>query len=181
MRIRVLWCLIRIAELNASRVVRAAGPLMMFADTIPTKGAPSRSRRDGAAKLYAFVLPTRREPRRVGAASCRRKAPLLAKNARNGAPGKVRCHRGLWIFSGAQLRNGSLIEGEAMRKTASFLFVVLNGTWALMAYMLHVVGVRPAVIATVAAIGLLLGNLALYSGVHLAKKLLRKKTGGPGF
>ena len=62
-----------------------------------------------------------------------------------------------------------------MRKTASFLFVVLNGTWALMTYMLHVVGVRPAVIATVAAIGLLLGNLALYSGVHLPKELLGQK------
>ena len=61
-----------------------------------------------------------------------------------------------------------------MTKATTFLFVVLNGTWALMAYMLHLGGVRPAVIAAVVAIGVPLGNLALYAGVRLAKKLLRK-------
>jgi uncharacterized membrane protein YfcA len=61
-----------------------------------------------------------------------------------------------------------------MKKATTFLFVVLNGTWALMAYMLHVSGVRPPVIATVVAIGILLGNLAVYAGLWLAKKLLRK-------
>jgi hypothetical protein len=68
----------------------------------------------------------------------------------------------------------SLVEGEVTTKATTFLFVVLNGTWALMAYMLHVRGVRTAVIATVVAIGVPLGNLALYAGVRLAKKLLRK-------
>jgi membrane protein DedA with SNARE-associated domain len=43
-----------------------------------------------------------------------------------------------------------------------------------MAYLLHISGVNPAVIATVVAIGLLLGNLAGYAGLRLAKKLLRK-------
>jgi hypothetical protein len=61
-----------------------------------------------------------------------------------------------------------------MKKATTFLFVVLNGTWALTAYMLHVGGIRPTVIATVVAIGVPLGNLALYGGVRLAKKLLRK-------
>jgi uncharacterized membrane protein YfcA len=63
-----------------------------------------------------------------------------------------------------------------VKKATTFLFVVLNGTWALMAYLLHVKGVNPALIATVVAIGVLLGNLAGYTGVRLAKKLLR--TGG---
>jgi hypothetical protein len=67
------------------------------------------------------------------------------------------------------------VEGEVMRKAnIIFLFVVLNGTWALMAYMLHVGRVRPAVIATVVAIGVLIGNLAGYAGLRLAKKLIRK-------
>ena len=61
-----------------------------------------------------------------------------------------------------------------MKKATIFLFVLLNGTWALMAYLLHRNGVHPALIAAVVAIGLLLGNLALYAGVKLAEKLLRK-------
>jgi hypothetical protein len=47
----------------------------------------------------------------------------------------------------------------------TFLFLVLNGTWALMTYLLHIARVRPAVIATMVAIGVLLGNLALYAGL----------------
>jgi membrane protein DedA with SNARE-associated domain len=61
-----------------------------------------------------------------------------------------------------------------MKKATTFLFVVLNGTWALMAYMLHRGGVHPMLIVTVVAIGVLLGNLAAYAGLRLAKKLLRK-------
>jgi uncharacterized membrane protein YfcA len=61
-----------------------------------------------------------------------------------------------------------------MNKATTFLFVVLNGTWALMAYTLYRSGVRPTLIVTVVAIGVLLGNVALYAGVWLAKKLLRK-------
>jgi membrane protein DedA with SNARE-associated domain len=61
-----------------------------------------------------------------------------------------------------------------MKKATTFLFVVPNGTWALMACMLYISGVRPTLVVTVVAIGVLLGNLALYAGVWLAKKLLRK-------
>jgi uncharacterized membrane protein YfcA len=61
-----------------------------------------------------------------------------------------------------------------VKKATTFLFVVLNGTWALAAYLLHRSGVHPAVIATVVAIGLLLGNLAGYAGLRLAQKLLRR-------
>jgi hypothetical protein len=56
----------------------------------------------------------------------------------------------------------------------TFLFIVLNGTWAMAAYLLHITGVRAAVIATVVAIGVLLGNLAVYAGLKLAERLLRK-------
>jgi len=62
-----------------------------------------------------------------------------------------------------------------VKKTAAiYLFLVLNGTWALMTYLLHMVRVRPAVIAAVVVIGVPLGNLAIYAGVKLAEKLLRK-------
>lgn len=62
-----------------------------------------------------------------------------------------------------------------MKKVAiTFLFLVLNGTWVLAAYLLYVIGVRPAVIATVVAIGVLLANLAVYAGLALAERLLRK-------
>jgi hypothetical protein len=56
----------------------------------------------------------------------------------------------------------------------TFVFLVLNGTWVLAAYLLHIAGVRPAVIVTVVAIGVLLGNLAAYTGLKLAERLLRK-------
>jgi hypothetical protein len=61
-----------------------------------------------------------------------------------------------------------------VKKAATFLFLVLNGTWVLAAYLLHITGVRPAVIVTVVAIGVLLGNLAVYAGLKLAERLLRK-------
>jgi hypothetical protein len=60
------------------------------------------------------------------------------------------------------------------KAAAIYLFLVLNGTWALMTYSLHIARVRLAVIATVVAIGVPLGNLALYAGLKLAEKLLRK-------
>jgi len=60
------------------------------------------------------------------------------------------------------------------RKATTFLFLVFNATWALMAYLLHISRVHPAVIATVVAIGVLLGNLAGYAGLRLVKKLLRQ-------
>lgn len=63
-----------------------------------------------------------------------------------------------------------------MKKTAAiYLFIVLNGTWALVAYILHEVGVRLAVIATLVAIGIALGNLTVYAGVKLAGRSLRRK------
>jgi len=57
-----------------------------------------------------------------------------------------------------------------VKKVTTFLFVLLNGTWALMAYLLHVSGVHPALLATVVATGLLLGNLAGYAGLRLAER-----------
>jgi hypothetical protein len=74
--------------------------------------------------------------------------------------------------SAAPIKNA--VEGEVMKKATTFLFVVLNGTWALMAYMFYRSGVRPTLIVTVLAIGALLGNVALYVGVRFAQKLLRK-------
>jgi hypothetical protein len=62
-----------------------------------------------------------------------------------------------------------------VKKSAiTFLFIVLNGTWAMMTYLLHATGVRTAIIATVVAIGVPLGNLTLYAGVKFGEKLLRK-------
>jgi small basic protein len=62
-----------------------------------------------------------------------------------------------------------------VKKVTTFLFVVLNGTWALMAYLLHKKGVHSALIATVVAIGVLFGNLAVYASLRLAEKLLSKR------
>jgi uncharacterized membrane protein YfcA len=62
-----------------------------------------------------------------------------------------------------------------LKKATTFLFVVINGTWALMAYLLHRSEVPPALIATVVAIGLLFGNLAAYAGLRFTRKLLPKK------
>jgi hypothetical protein len=64
--------------------------------------------------------------------------------------------------------------GFVKKAAITFLFIVLNGTWVMAAYLLHVTGVRAAVIATVVAFGILLGNLAMYGGVKLAERLLRK-------
>lgn len=64
----------------------------------------------------------------------------------------------------------------AMKKAAIiFLFVVINGTWALIAYLLYTFGVRPiALIVVVIVAGVLLGNLSTYAGLALAEKLIRK-------
>lgn len=65
-----------------------------------------------------------------------------------------------------------------MKKAAiTCLFLVLNGTWVLMAYLLHIQGVHPPLIAAVVAIGMLLGNLLAYAGVKFAERLLRKDGG----
>ena len=56
----------------------------------------------------------------------------------------------------------------------TILFIVLNGSWVMVAYLLHVTGVRASVIAITVAIGVLLGNLAVYAGLSLAERLLRK-------
>jgi hypothetical protein len=60
------------------------------------------------------------------------------------------------------------------RANIIFLFLVLNGTWALMAYLLYLKGIPHTVIAAVVAIGVLIGNVAGYVGLRLAKNLLRK-------
>jgi hypothetical protein len=57
----------------------------------------------------------------------------------------------------------------------TFLFLMLNGTWALMAYLLYLKGIPHTVIATAVAIGVLIGNVSGYIGLRLAQKLLRKR------
>ena len=64
------------------------------------------------------------------------------------------------------------------RVATVFMFVVVNGTWVLIAYLLHTTGVRPRPIAIVVTVGVLMGNLATYAGVNLARKILRKTTPG---
>ncbi len=59
-------------------------------------------------------------------------------------------------------------------KAIIFLFLVVNGAWVLMAFLLYQAGVRPTVVAPVVTIGVLLGNLTTYGGVKLAGKMLRK-------
>jgi xanthosine utilization system XapX-like protein len=56
-----------------------------------------------------------------------------------------------------------------------FLFLVLNGTWVGIAYLLHISGLSPKVIAIVVAVGVVLGNLAAYTGIKIAEKLVHKK------
>jgi len=65
----------------------------------------------------------------------------------------------------------------AMKKAAIFFYVIVNGTWALIAYLLHKVGVPLRAIAFVLGIGVILGNLAAYAGVKLAAKVLGRPPG----
>ncbi len=60
----------------------------------------------------------------------------------------------------------------AMKKAAIFFYLIVNGTWALIAYLLHRVGVPLRAISFVLAIGVILGNLAAYAGVKVAAKVL---------
>ena len=64
-----------------------------------------------------------------------------------------------------------------MKKTAILFYAILNVTWAFIAYLLHRVGVPFRAIAFVLGIGVVFGNLAVYSGVTLATKILRRQTG----
>jgi hypothetical protein len=59
-----------------------------------------------------------------------------------------------------------------------FPFLIVNGTWALIAVLLRITGLRSGIIAAVVCIGVLLGNLAAYGGVKFAGKLLRKNGSG---
>ena len=75
-------------------------------------------------------------------------------------------------------KNGpGAVTRPAMKKTAIFLYAILNGTWAFIAYLLHKVGVPLRVIAFVLSFGVVCGNLAAYAGVKLAAKVLRRQTG----
>jgi hypothetical protein len=58
------------------------------------------------------------------------------------------------------------------KKAATLFYVIVNGTWALIAYLLHTVGVPLRAIAFIFGIGVILGNLAAYAGVKLAAKVL---------
>jgi len=64
-----------------------------------------------------------------------------------------------------------------MKKAAIFFYLIVNGTWALIAYLLHKVGVPLRAIAFVLGIGVILGNLAAYAGVKLAAKVLGRPPG----
>ncbi len=64
-------------------------------------------------------------------------------------------------------------DSKRSSAAAQLLFLIVNGTWALAAYLLHVTGVPLRVIVIVVCIGLVLGNLAAYAGVRLAAKLRR--------
>lgn len=62
-----------------------------------------------------------------------------------------------------------------MKKAVTIsLFLILNGTWAWIAYLLHITGVPPRVIAVMVAIGIVIGNAAAYAGLKVAERLLRK-------
>jgi len=61
-----------------------------------------------------------------------------------------------------------------MKNASVFLFLVVNGTWVFIAYLLHRVGLPLGLIVTVVAFGVLLGNLATYAGIRLAARMFRK-------
>ena len=61
-----------------------------------------------------------------------------------------------------------------MKKAAIFFYVIVNCTWALIAYLLHQVGVPLRAIAFVLGLGVVLGNLATYTGVKLVAKVLAR-------
>ena len=62
-----------------------------------------------------------------------------------------------------------------MKKTAIFLYAILNGTWVVIAYLLHKVGTLLRAIVIVFGIGVVFGNLAAYTGLRLAAKILRRQ------
>jgi hypothetical protein len=55
-----------------------------------------------------------------------------------------------------------------------YLFLVLNGTWVFITYLLYMFRVPPVAIVFALGIGVPLGNLALYAGVKIGEKLIRK-------
>jgi hypothetical protein len=65
-----------------------------------------------------------------------------------------------------------------MKKVAIFLIVIVNGTWAFIAYLLHKVGIPHRAIFFVLGIGVVLGNLAAYAGVKLAARVLGRPPRG---
>jgi uncharacterized membrane protein YfcA len=86
---------------------------------------------------------------------------------------------GIAIFRQPPGRRATLLPVTklTMKKAAIFLYVIVNGTWALIAYLLHKVGVPLRAIAFVLGIGVILGNLAAYAGVKLAAKILGRPPG----
>ena len=65
----------------------------------------------------------------------------------------------------------------AVKKAAIFFYVIVNGTWVLIVYLLHKVGVPLRAIAFVFGVGVIFGNLAAYAGVKLAAKVLGRPPG----
>jgi len=61
-----------------------------------------------------------------------------------------------------------------MKIAAIFVFSLVNATWALIAYLLHISGVAARVLVIVVAVGILLGNVTVYGGLKLTQKVLPK-------
>ena len=61
-----------------------------------------------------------------------------------------------------------------MKSARVFLFLVVNGTWVLIAYVCHRVGVPLGHTVTLVSFGVLLSNLGIYAGIRMAAKMLRK-------
>lgn len=62
----------------------------------------------------------------------------------------------------------------AVKKVAILFYAVVNVFWALTAYLLYRIGVPFRAIAFVACIGVVLGNLATYTGISLAARVLKR-------
>ena len=62
-----------------------------------------------------------------------------------------------------------------LRKAAIFFYLIVNGFWALAAYVFHKVGVPLRAILFAVCIGVILGNLSAYAGVRFAAKVLSRR------
>jgi hypothetical protein len=56
--------------------------------------------------------------------------------------------------------------------TAAFFYLIINGTWAFIAYLLHQNGLSTKIVVVVTATGVVMGNLAAYVGMRAARRML---------